>query len=658
MRNSQECCSILHLDPLNMNKWESLEKFWSGQGEIPEFVKELGRSEGEIDKAIAQHIVLIHLELQNWLKTSWEGTANLQYGRSETNPGRKIVIPYRAAKTPIETAEFSGKWDMINKTYQWYVSKGLDAGQRKEFILSLRNQAVNEWKHSGRSIDMEQTPMALTFKAMIAPLQLSIFQVSESDKKQMDMLSLFLFPGDQSISTARTKLKYLHEYALGEMKEGVDLDHTPTCRAFYQRFHLTLNEAIQRLMENSITDAIIRPNDAAIEAVLNFIGNTVFTGEKIYEEQIPCNSRTLCSLVKAVNGYSGTMENRMTFKPSVVHDGWEVKLDAGTQGRIVDYILKKNPPVHVTPVESPRELIDELLKNHAAPARFYAFIDTGAMFKNLSNDAIASALLDHFVEQKNSAIKGVLYYDNTTNLLMCSRAGKPPIELPATDTDTIEAITGLKKSELFVFFDHRHTRGANILLPDDAAAFITVGKDLEFDLFLQGSMRMRGLGENQTVEPIVPQKFLPALHSALQIEDKAPTIEDILLFTMVNNFSAKKAENLEAYLQMLKDDAGRFVLDILSNLNDSDEEAKIYNNVRLLFVRSLKEDLFQNYLGANKKQPVELIFSQYIDHLMEIASYACNQADKLEELKTQLNSLKQYGLDHRLFQMKLPTIKN
>lgn len=150
MRNSPECCSILNIRVNDKEKWESLEKFWRDGGEVPSWVKALGESDNEQQNSIAEHVIRIRLELQSWLKTSWEESANLNYGRSVAQPSRKIVIPFRAAKTPAENSEFSGRWDMINKTYQWYISKGLDGAQLKDFIVLMRNQALLEWKSQGR----------------------------------------------------------------------------------------------------------------------------------------------------------------------------------------------------------------------------------------------------------------------------------------------------------------------------------------------------------------------------------------------------------------------------------------------------------------------------------------------------------------------------
>lgn len=483
---------------------------------------------------------------------------------------------------------------------------------------------------------------------MIAPLQLNLYQISEADKAQMALVQLFLCPDNQ---TAQMKLNYLHQQAEEERRMGqIELRNTPTALAFHKQYNMTLEEAIARINEKDVQKMIIRPTDQAFEAVLNYVCDTAFIGEKIYEEQITSNSHNLCSTVKAVNGYSGTMENKGTFPPKMNDGtGWDTKLDKGTNGRIEDYLLKKNPTVHLVDFESPKELIAELLDNHPNGRKFHAWIDTGALFKNYTNDIIAADFVDYFASQADSPIKGVLYYDNTTNLLMCSRKGKPPVELPATDTATIEAITRLKKSELFALFDHRHTRGANIILPDDAAAFITVGKDLEYDQFLQGGMRMRGLGDNQIVEPVILKHLVPVLFHTIEKKEKAPDIGDILLFTKINKFPVKKMDNLEAYMQMLGDKANKFILGILREAGGMDAEMAIYEKTRELFIRSLKEKLYESYVKAGNKQPIEQVLTQYIDKLMKLASQATENQEKLDALNKKLNALKNDGIKNKLF---------
>ena len=87
-------------------------------------------------------------------------------------------------------------------------------------------------------------------------------------------------------------------------------------------------------------------------------------------------------------------------------------------------------------------------------------------------------------------MKGVVYLDELDRQMVLLRKGLKVVKL---------AESGLAWSERFTFYDQVHTTGMDIKQAVDACAAVTLGKDMVFRDYAQGSFRMRGIGKGQTL---------------------------------------------------------------------------------------------------------------------------------------------------------------
>ena len=108
---------------------------------------------------------------------------------------------------------------------------------------------------------------------------------------------------------------------------------------------------------------------------------------------------------------------------------------------------------------------------------------------------MAQYLLDHGL----SNMKGVVYLDEMDRQMVLLRQGYKVVKL---------AESGLAWGERFTFYDQVHTTGMDIKQAVDACAAVTLGKDMVFRDYAQGTFRMRGIGKGQTLKLIVVPEIL------------------------------------------------------------------------------------------------------------------------------------------------------
>ena len=146
-----------------------------------------------------------------------------------------------------------------------------------------------------------------------------------------------------------------------------------------------------------------------------------------------------------------------------------------------------------------------LLRDIASSSKYHALIDTGALITGMDNYAVARALLQHLSPE---IFDGVVYMDagDRQRVLMRSSGS-------GDFTSVSLAHCGIPKHRRFTFYDQVHTTGVDIKQAPEAAAVLTIGKDMTFRDYAQGAYRMRGIGQGQSIHLfIIPE----VLHRILQ----------------------------------------------------------------------------------------------------------------------------------------------
>ncbi|KAL2132090.1 hypothetical protein VTI74DRAFT_4243 [Chaetomium olivicolor] len=153
-------------------------------------------------------------------------------------------------------------------------------------------------------------------------------------------------------------------------------------------------------------------------------------------------------------------------------------------------------------------------------------LDVGAQIIELSNLEVAKRWLDQVSPQEADA---VIFFNNHDELSVLTRNGLVDSFLTspfATQTD-----------RCLVFLDQAHTRGTDLKLPDFYRAAVTLGPGLTKDTLVQACMRMRKLGNGQSVTFCVSPEMQKRIRSLAKVEDPRPlTVTDILVCSIAETW--------------------------------------------------------------------------------------------------------------------------
>ena len=98
------------------------------------------------DNSVFHAMMIVKMQLKDWLKNCFKGAVNEHYGPAINRPGQKplhYAIPYLAAKTPAEGSIFADRWETVNKTLMMYLVKDLSLEDISLILLNLRDLAIS-----------------------------------------------------------------------------------------------------------------------------------------------------------------------------------------------------------------------------------------------------------------------------------------------------------------------------------------------------------------------------------------------------------------------------------------------------------------------------------------------------------------------------------
>lgn len=294
-----------------------------------------------------------------------------------------------------------------------------------------------------------------------------------------------------------------------ELFENTALKHlndTPTAKGFAvlaAKLGLTLGEInLNDTLQLEKIHAYFQHNSSLIFAILQeqALGQVLREGETISS-----NSFNHIDLYRSAQAVSGTPSNHTTFHQRLKYNQ---SASLGTDGYIIEVIHHKNTRVSGCDCTSVSQFIEGILTHAETPERTRAIIDIRPAFQGVSNFLVAQELARFYRTKANDAIKHILYF-NKNQVLCALDIDKPntPIILKTTNEQEIARLLGSTPEQRFTYYDQAHTLGTDIAQAVKAHALVLVDEKTSLQAFLQGSMRMRGLGLEQTIEIIVPEKI-------------------------------------------------------------------------------------------------------------------------------------------------------
>ena len=233
-----------------------------------------------------------------------------------------------------------------------------------------------------------------------------------------------------------------------------------------------------------------------------FWANVTFPREgRIFDEKLSTSGWDIISKSKMhlITGFSGTIDGRFVI-PLSIHQQNLPGLEQ-TSGKVLDFLLRKeNLTCHCAQDSHGRQLsTTTLIRDLTEIDRSVrVLIDVGAQVLDVSN----RDLVMMWLELVTDADAGI-YFDEDDNVMVLTRD-------PKVEKLSISSFRG-RMDRCTVYFDEVHTRGTDLPLPATARAAVSLGPLLTKDRLIQACMRLRKLGQGQTLMYLAP----PEVHKQI-----------------------------------------------------------------------------------------------------------------------------------------------
>ncbi|KAI1210197.1 uncharacterized protein F4807DRAFT_72953 [Annulohypoxylon truncatum] len=226
-------------------------------------------------------------------------------------------------------------------------------------------------------------------------------------------------------------------------------------------------------------------------------------------------------------GFSGTNDSRKVLPLHV--EQLDLPAQKHTNALVLEYLLQPENSVELMPPRremdvSVAEMLLDIITRMEPPTR--VILDVGAQILELDNLGVAKAWLRR--NSHDGQIQAAVYFDDHDELCVIDRRGhSEPLQASpyATQLDTC-----------LVFLDEAHTRGTDLKLPKNYRAAVTLGANLTKDRLVQACMRMRMLGEGQSVVFCVPEEIRAKIQARKSDPDpfarEEISVLDILAWTI------------------------------------------------------------------------------------------------------------------------------
>ncbi|KAK6074920.1 hypothetical protein SCUP234_07919 [Seiridium cupressi] len=202
-----------------------------------------------------------------------------------------------------------------------------------------------------------------------------------------------------------------------------------------------------------------------------------------------------------VTGFSGTNDSRYILPATVSQ--LDIPEQRHTNALVLNYLVKPENKVFLmsertTSDGAISDGVEILGRFTELMPQVRVILDVGAQIIDLTNQEVARRWL-RMVEEDGDRTQAVIYFDNDDVLSVIDRFGCiEPLQVSPFAKQTDKCL---------VFLDESHTRGTDLKLPEDYRAAVTLGHNLTKDRLVQACMRMRKLGQGQTVVFCIPDEI-------------------------------------------------------------------------------------------------------------------------------------------------------
>ena len=210
--------------------------------------------------------------------------------------------------------------------------------------------------------------------------------------------------------------------------------------------------------------------------------------------------------------------------------------EKGSDGKMLHFLTSPEVMAYdILPTDwSVTSLLDRIALS--VEPEYRALIDTGALITGLDNEAVARYLLEHGLLHCD----GVVYLDASDRKMILVRS---------TMKSMLLSQCGIDKSRRFAFYDQVHTTGMDIKHAVNAMAVVTLGKDMTFRDYAQGTFRMRGIGQGQTIMLYIIPEVLKLIKTHLIAAQTGKQVEQLIYDMTISEANGGHAQAEDVKLE-------------------------------------------------------------------------------------------------------------
>ncbi|QIX01941.1 hypothetical protein AMS68_007458 [Peltaster fructicola] len=249
-----------------------------------------------------------------------------------------------------------------------------------------------------------------------------------------------------------------------------------------------------------------------------FLGKLVFPREmKEFPYKLSASGWDLAKPKSCLTtGFSGTNDSRHLLPNMIQHA--DLDETRHTAALVLDHLLQPENttylmanPVHKTDAE---HLIATVL---SLQPPVHVILDVGALIIEWTSLDLAKAWLKAYGDKE-----AVVFVNEDDDLSIVDRLGH---------VSSFEASPfATRLSECLIYLDEAHTRGIDLKLPLNYRAAVTLGAHLTKDRLVQACMRMRQLGEGQTVVFCIPEEIQRKIREVTSMSEI--DVQSVLIWAM------------------------------------------------------------------------------------------------------------------------------
>ncbi|KAI0836018.1 hypothetical protein F5Y06DRAFT_275036 [Hypoxylon sp. FL0890] len=394
---------------------------------------------------------------------------------------RRYIVEVKPGAADIELVEDQGPdgfWVNVSQTV--LLLRGLIAGGVLAFAFGHKRWRVDYGLDPNRK---PTTKLAVPYRAKDNPSPRSEF--SHPDVVII-LTSLSYYYGGLDNKDLRAAFEHLLKSDQAELEYQVwvanveDLPHT-----FRQLIGINLKDrqCTQRVFQ------CLRHVKAVIDY---FLAHIVFPKEmKEFPHKLSASGWDIGEVkTHPTTGFSGTNDSRKVLPLDV--EQLDLEAQKHTNALVLENLLMPENSVALMPPRqdvdgSIAEMLLDVITKMDPPTR--VILDVGAQILELDNLGVATTWLNKTSDHEQ--IQGAIFFDDHDELCVLDRKGHiEPLQTSPFASQLDVCV---------VFLDEAHTRGTDLKLPRDYRAAVTLGANLTKDRLVQACMRMRMLGQGQSV---------------------------------------------------------------------------------------------------------------------------------------------------------------